>query len=808
MKPATPSPSEVKTEVLNQLHPASQLLYFQNRCQELEEKLQFANERFDYVQRATSDAVWDWDLIKNTGWYSDALSTHFGYQPSELIDGVKFWYEHIHPEDESRVTSAIHAVIDNGENNWQDQYRFRRADGSYAWVFDRGYVIRDAKGNAVRMVGSMQDVTTQVEARETLRQSEEKFRATFRQAAVGISIATPTGKFLEVNEAFPRIFGYTHEEFMAKDFSSLSHPDELEGDKMIMSRLLNGHTQVAAREKRYVHKSGKTIWGRVFGTVIFDSEKKPKYFIGVLEDITEQHNALAMQRENDERLRLVMESAKIGTWDFEPRSGKLFWDARCKELFGMHPDDHADYDVFLRGLHPDDRDYADKENQDAINGKGNGDYDIEYRTIGLRDGKLRWVRAKGRSYRDEHNVTYRYAGTVIDITDQKMREQNLREQEERFRLLANSIPQIVWTTNEHGIVDYMSDKWELYTGNPPTYDKVSFRELMHPDDLGQIMPRWTECMEAGVTFTAEYRLKNIHTNAYRWYSCTTSPLIDQGGKVVKWIGSATDIDDQKTVKQNLEAGVAQRTRELSEINVRLEKSNDELEQYAYVTSHDLKEPLRKVIYYSSFLNDKFNSSIPPEALGYINRIENSALRMNALINDLLEYSKLAKGGEKLETVDLNNCITEVKNEYDFAMQEKNVVLETSQLPVIRGVATQINQLFSNLVSNAIKFSKPNASNKIKISAEVLSASEHTTYAMLSQSPMYYKITVTDEGIGFDSAYREQIFSIFQRLNHRSRFEGHGIGLALCRKIVHNHKGLIFADGVEGKGAMFTIIFPG
>lgn len=798
---------DTKQEILNNLHPASQLQYYENRVRELEVELKAARDRFDFVQRATSDATWDWDLVNNTGWYSDVLTELFGYNPSELLDGVKFWYEHIHPEDEKRVISGIHAVIEKGGHHWKDEYRFRRADGSYAWVFDRGYVIHNETGQPVRMVGSMQDVSLQVESKERLRESEEKFRATFNQAAVGISISTPEGKFIQVNEAYPKIFGYSQEEFSHMSISSISHPDELDGDKKIIGDLLTGKMQIVGREKKYLHRSGEIIWGRVFGTIVYDGDKNPKYIVGVLEDITEQRKAEELQRENDERLRLVIDAAQIGIWDFEPLTGKLMWDARCKQMFGMAPDDHADYEIFLKGIHPEDRAAADTANQNAMQGVDNGEYDLEYRTIGLRDGKLRWVRAKGRSYKNVEGVTYRYAGTVIDITEQKLREQHLREQEQRFRLLANSIPQIVWTTDEGGVVDYISGRWETCTGQKPTYDNFSFRELMHPDDRPGVVAMWNECMEKGVAYSGEYRLQNIRTNEYRWYSCTTAPLRDDTGKVIKWVGSATDIHDQKTAKENLEIRVAQRTKELSDLNNRLEKSNEELEQYAYVTSHDLKEPLRKVLYYASFLIEKINNQISADALNYVKRIESSAVRMNDLIGDLLNYSKLAKTGVTFETIDLNQCLKELQHDFEHTMKEKNVTLVVSELPVIKGVPPQMQQLFANLLGNSIKFSKPNTPNTIRITSSRLTTEQVSAYPQLRQSATYAKIVFSDEGIGFDSAYSEQIFSIFHRLNQRTQFEGHGIGLALCRKIVHNHKGQIFADGREGEGATFTILLP-
>lgn len=512
-------------------------------------------------------------------------------------------------------------------------------------------------------------------------------------------------------------------------------------------------------------------------------------------------------REREERFRLVLDSAKIGTWDFRPQSGNLFWDDRCKELFGMAPQDSTDYETFLKGIHPDDRDLAHQTNQNAINGIGGGEYNLEYRTIGFRDNKLRWIRAKGRSYKDESGVTVRYAGTVIDITEEKYHEQRMYEEQERFRLLATSIPQIVWTADKDGIVDYMSDKWQLYTGHVPTYQKFSFRELLHPDDANRVTTEWNGCLEKGLPYRGEYRLKNIVTNEYRWFSCTTAPLLDENNKVIKWIGSATDIQDQKNTERILEKKVAGRTAELETLNELLAKSNSELEQYANVTSHDLKEPVRKIQTYNSLLKTKFAAELPAEALDYLSKIDSATNKMSGLIEDLLKYSKLSTSFSSPEDVDLNLTIRNVCSEVDYLLKEKNITVDATVLPTIKAVPVQIQQLFFNLISNAIKFSKPVAPNVITISCSAASETDKIRLGFMTSKVDYHKLKITDQGIGFPKDENEKIFGMFHRLNSRSKYEGHGIGLALCRKIVNNHGGVIWADGKENQGASFTILLP-
>jgi|GEM_PF-3066865 len=774
--------------------------------QDLKTQLCSLQERFNYVLKATQDVVWDWDLASNTAWFSEGLSAHFGHDPSSLADPVVFWKDMVHPDDCDRVVDGLRAFIGTDGKNWSERYRFRKSDGTYAWVLDRCYAIREYQGKAVRLVGSMQDITSEMEAKEALRESEEKFRAAFDQAAVGISVASPKGQFLAVNRAYPEIFGYSEEEIKGKTISDLSHPDEIEGDREIMKHLLSGKTQVAAREKRYIHKSGRVIWGRVFGTIVYDSNKLPKYFIGVLEDITDRRVVDTALKEKEERLRLVVDAGKIGTWDVDVSTATHHWDQRCREMFGMTESDYADYSVFLDRIHPDDRLKVDEANRNALNGLNDGEYTIDYRTIGLHDNKVRWVRAKGCTYKDEKGTICRFTGAVMDITEEKEKEEKLRMQEERFRLLATSIPQIVWTTDKDGTVDYISDTWQSYTGHTPTYIKASFRQLIHPDDLPRVNEELDACVKNGSVYTGDYRLRNINTGQYRWFSATIAPVKDDYNQIIKWVGSATEVHDKKENEIALENKVAERTIELTEINTRLEKSNRELEQYAYVTSHDLKEPLRKIQVYIDLVTSK-NPTLPADVTGHLNKVKHAALRMSGLIEELLNYSRLTNQTDAFTDVDLNTTVASILIDMEEALKENQIVVSIAELPTLKAVPIQMHHLFLNLFSNAAKFSKRNCANRIIITCTELPEEELLTYQTLDKKERYHKIVFEDEGIGFANEYKEKIFAIFRRLGDQKGVGGHGIGLALCRKIVDNHNGIIEATGEEGKGAHFTVILP-
>jgi two-component system CheB/CheR fusion protein len=481
------------------------------------------------------------------------------------------------------------------------------------------------------------------------------------------------------------------------------------------------------------------------------------------------------------------------------KTGLLDWDERCKQLFGLPPDAHIDYDVFLNGLHPDDRERVDQINKNAMADGADGRYDCEYRTIGIEDRKLRWIRARGRTYFDSKGKALRFIGTVLEVTERREQQQRLSEREQLFRLLVTSIPQIVWTTDVSGKTDYISDRWEYYTGIPKAEAFPGFTSAIHSDDLQSVIESWNESLQQGASWSGEYRLLDKRTNEYSWFAARVIPLKDENGTIFKWIGSAGSINDQKLVEQELEKRVQERTDSLAEMNKRLQQSNRELEQFAYVASHDLQEPLRKVSTYLGFI--KNNVPDPENKLQtYFQKIDKSISRMGRLIRNLLDYSKLDKDQGVLEDVDLDSVVTDVLADFELAITQKAIHVEVDKLPAVKAVPHQMTQLFYNLIGNAIKFSKSEGERSITIAYEFLPNKLNTTQGV-------HRVSVADNGIGFDQKYASKMFEIFERLHTEKAVGGHGIGLAICQKIVKNHNGTIWAMGTSGQGAVFFVELP-
>ncbi|MEI9922040.1 MAG: response regulator [Bacteroidota bacterium] len=264
-----------------------------------------------------------------------------------------------------------------------------------------------------------------------------------------------------------------------------------------------------------------------------------------------------------------------------------------------------------------------------------------------------------------------------------------------------------------------------------------------------------------------------------------------------------EIELRKRAENVLEEKVKERTQELVKSNQRLEESNNELQQFAFIASHDLQEPLRKIQTFSGLALDKFNES-EEKVKPYLGKILESATRLRNLVTDLLQYSKIYADDEFAQ-LDLNVMIGEIMADLELQIEVKHCTFDIGRMPVIEGISFQMRQVFQNLLSNSIKFSKGNDQCLISVTGERVSEKSFDSPA--SKNGAYCRLVVADNGIGFSNEFRERIFEIFQRLRNRHTYEGTGIGLAIVKKVVERHDGIIDAWGKENEGAKFTIVVP-
>lgn len=391
--------------------------------------------------------------------------------------------------------------------------------------------------------------------------------------------------------------------------------------------------------------------------------------------------------------------------------------------------------------------------------------------------------------------------------------EKLKESENQYRRLSETLPLMVFTTNTAGYLTYGNQWLREYFSHAEIHSgKLQWTGLLDIGEHKNILPAWERSQINRSAFKSQARLKARLKGEPLWHLISLIPFENEENQLLGWTGFFVDIHAQKlveeTLKNNVELKVAQRQllssqAKLEENLKALNKSNHDLEQFAYIASHDLQEPLRKIKNFAELLGRNIHDQ--SKADKYLAKIDSASSRMSVLIRDVLNYSRLSKSEARFEDCDLHTIFENVKTDLELIIEEKKAKVTSAQLPVISGIPQQLHQLFYNLINNALKFSTEQP--VVSVSCKILEESEVRNYPDLHTSIKYTELVFKDNGIGFEQKYASQIFTIFKRLNAKETFEGTGIGLALCKKIVDNHHGLISAESEPGKGTSFKVILP-
>jgi PAS domain S-box-containing protein len=637
------------------------------------------------------------------------------------------------------------------------------------------------------------------EALRETRQEKEFLANLLEHSSQPFAVGYPDGRLGRFNRAYERLSGYTAAELRTVDWAAtLTPPEWRELEKQKLDAL-NRSGQPVRYEKEYVRKDGARVPIELFVHLVRDAEGKPEYYYSFIADITERKRAEQALRQSERRYRSFIDVTSQWAWVTDA-SGLVVEDIPALRSFTGQTYEDAKGTGWSSALHPEDVKRTLEVWNRAVAFKT--PYETEYR-MRRHDGVYRVLLARGVPILNAQGSVAEWVGTCIDITERKQAEGALRESEQRFRVMfeGHGAAMLLIELESGAIVDANKAAASFYG-----HSREQLRS-MRIDQINQLPPEEVAAERQKAVDHVKNRFIFSHRLAdgqIRFVEVYSSPVTIQDRPLLFSI--IHDITERKRAEEELrsahdelELRVRERTSELEVSNkalveyaAKLERLNEELQDFAFAAAHDLQEPLRKIQTFTDMAMNRCAPALDGAGKEYLDRVAGSASRMRQLLHDLLQFARVATEPEPCKEIDLRKIVREAVDLFEEDLKRSGGSIEIGNIPRIEADGTQMRLLFQNLFENALKY-RSEETPQIKVYAK--------------HDGGRCEICVEDNGIGFDQQFAERIFKPFQRLHGRKKYGGTGMGLAICRKIVEQHGGSIRAESEPGKGSTFIIRLP-
>ena len=799
--------------------------------QKLETELQKKEERWQLALEGIGDGIFDWNIITGVAFMSKALKAMLGFQDWEIPNTLEGWRKLVHPEDIDRVEKELQGHLEGSIPQYHVEYRLRCNDGGYKWILARGKVKKDETGKPIRMVGSHCDISDRKLAEALLQKREQQYRLLAENSSDLISIETPERIYQYVSPACRNLLGYEAEELIGKSIYQFFHPDDAAALQKTYQTVGKLPDKITHRY-RLRHRDGSYIWVEATDRTIYsDNSKSIEKIISTAVDISDRVRAekevIELNLELEERVKqrtVQLEAAnhlkdELLAWEKQARLKiQLYADIVSNIQIGFcvwKLEDLNDMTSFrLVAANPAASELLSINLEDCIGQKMiecfpklmevGKEYIEAYREV-VRTQKAREFNEI--YYSDDRLVGGIYAIKAFplpdnclglgfeDITDRKQIEKALVESNRQYTNVVNNVREVIFQTDSQGRLTFLNPAWSKITGfsrkESIGYPLTDY--IFAATDKKRAAKLFQSLIAGEKKFFKSAFRTQTKNGKFRWLEIKSQLDLDTEGKVLGIIGTIDNITDRKRTETLLQ----ERAEELTKLNnslkataQELERRNKELDRFAYVVSHDLKEPLRAISKLSQWLSEDLKGKLDENTSRQLDMLQARVKRMQVFIDALLQYSRLGRTKIEPEMVDARELLREIIE--TLAPPSDFTILIDSEMPVFITQRVPLQQVFSNLISNAIKHHH-RLDGQVKISSQ--------------EQGKFYQFTVADNGPGVDPTYHEKIFMIFKTVADNKKRQNTGIGLSIVKKNIENLGGTIEIESIVGRGTTFRFTWP-
>lgn len=785
-----------------------------NTLKQLEE----SKNQLKFAIEAAEFGTFDYNPVTNKFSANKRLKSWFGLSSDATIE-LYHATDAIAEKDRQQVQHAIAKSLEYASGGQYDiEYTIvHPVTKNEKIVRARGKASFDENKIACRLDGTLQDITEQVIALKKIEESERNMRLMILQAPVSIAIFKGPDHVVEiVNEKALELWGRKEKDVMNRPIFE-AMPELLpQGVKELLDNIYNDNSFSAKELPVQISRNGileTSIINFVYDP-LYDTEGKVNGIMTVGFDVTEQVMARKKVEESEQRVRTLVENAPFPIGVYVGKEMRIqLANQSILDIWGKGNDVIG---KLYSDILPELSSQEIFEQLDGVYTTGIPFHNTNQHLNLVVDGKTipYYFNYSFTPLYDENGAVYAVMNTAANVTDLNVAKLKVEESVAALSKTAKRLQLALEAGNlgsyeidiATGAIDCtLNCKINFGRNDNDEFTYQSLLESIVPEDRQPMEDAVRNALKNNSIYSAQYRV-TWPDGSLHWIHAAGIPFYDTEGKAVQMVGVTAEITEQKLFEQELSKQVQERTRELEQNNLQLEKMNKELQSFAYVSSHDLQEPLRKIQTFADHILDKEQDTLSERGKHSFKRMQEAARRMQTLIEDLLSYSRTNNTADSFVNTDLTVIVKEVSDELKDTLQEKNATLKFDKLCEAHIIPFQFRQLMNNLISNSLKFSDKKRPPVITISSEIVNGAQLNN-PKLSDKKNYCHITVSDNGIGFEAEYSEKIFEVFQRLHSKSDYQGTGIGLAIVKKIIENHNGVITATGKLNQGATFDMYIP-